>query len=86
MKKLIFATLLLGCSTTARLVREEKELKTIGVNAGRYGESLYTRDLRLKAEQICAHGYFKTYEGRKPPTMKGITLDAHDYFWVIKCQ
>jgi hypothetical protein len=85
--KIIFAIFLAaGCSTTARVVRDQPDLKTIGVNAGRYGEALYQRDLKATALATCPKGYSIEYEGREPPTMAGILINERDYFWVVRCK
>lgn len=85
MRKLVGLLLLTSCATTARVVRNEPELKTLGVKAGRYGEKLYKWDLIKQAEKICPKGYEVTYKGRKPPTLENFEKDTKDYFWVIRC-
>jgi hypothetical protein len=86
MKKLLLTMVFFTGCVTARVVKDDIELKTIGVKAGRFGEGLYKRDLRKKAGQVCGGEYSVVYEGREPQTLTGIYLNSEDYFMVIKCK
>lgn len=83
--KILLSLVFLGGCTTARVVKDDIELKTLGVKAGRFGESLYKSDLERKAREVCKGSYINIYEGRDPKTLKGIYLKSEDYFMVIKC-
>lgn len=86
MKKLLLTMVFLTGCVTARVVKDDIELKTLGVKAGRFGEGLYKGDLNKKASEVCPGGYHIVYEGREPQTLTGIYLKSEDYFMVIKCK
>lgn len=83
--KILLATVFLTGCVTSRLVRDEQDLKTIGVKAGIYGEAMYKEDLAKKAREVCGGSYQTVYEGREPKTLQGIYLKYEDYYLVVKC-
>lgn len=91
MKRFAYILFLAGCSTTTMprpevwVDKDQPSFRTLRMYTGEYAQSLYDKNFRDEAKNICPNGYDILETTYTPTTLHESVYSPYYYNWVIDC-